>query len=249
MPVYYDQRWKELENALIHQSPSWRHKARFVVQLIEKYIGDNPAVSILDAACGSGFLLYLLSAKYKNLTGLDHSKVALDIAQQNLPDGEFHLLNIEEEALKRKFDLIICANALEEMSNDLAVLRNIRTMLREGGLLVLVTQHSMGYWTQKDTYADNKRRYGIEEIKNKCKAVGLKNLEIFTWGWPIYQIWYPFMVKVNQEKIWRNKRLSSAANFFSMFLYSVLFFDNLFIRFGKGRALISVFQALDSNHG
>lgn len=253
--VNWDNLWQKEENKRLAQGPSLRHKIRLVLQLIEKYSGGRKDVKILDVACGSGVFLSILAReyfKYNNysssgvekiqLFGVDRSVIGLEMAKKKCIPCNFEILDIEKESLSGDFDIITCMNALEEMKNDETALANMGRMLKIGGHLILVTPHSMKYWTKKDEDALNFRRYEINELARKCKKAGLEKVEIFTWGWPLFSLYYKFMAKVNQEKVLQEGGPGFLIALIQKILYRLFFFDDRFVRFNRGRVLLGVFK-------
>ena len=242
--VNWDELWQKEENKRAGQGPSLRHKIRLVLALIKKYSGGRKDVKILDVACGSGIFLSILAGKYSELYGVDRSQIGLEIAKKKCGICKFGVLDIEKESLPEEFDIITCMNALEETKNDEAALVNMGRMLKTSGYLIIVTPHSMKYWTKKDEDALNFRRYEVNELADKCKKAGLEKVEIFTWGWPLFSIYYHFMTKVNQEKVLKESGSKFLVSFIQKILYHLFFFDDKFIRFNRGRILFGVFKKI-----
>lgn len=240
----WDQLWQKEENKWLAQGPSLRHKIRHVLQLVKKYSGGRKDVKILDVACGSGVFLSILSETYSQIFGADKSVIGLEMAKKNCPSCKFSVLDIEKESLEDRFDIVTCMNALEEMKNEDSALLNMGGMLKKGGYLIIVTPHSKKYWTKKDEDALNFRRYEINELAEKCKKTGLEKAEIFTWGWPLFALYYRFMAKVNQDKLLKESRTRFFAGFAQKILYRFFFFDDMFVRFNGGRVLFAVFRKI-----
>lgn len=242
--VNWDELWQKEENKQLGQGPSLRHKIRLVLALIKKYSGGRKDFKILDVACGSGVFLSIIAGEYFQLYGADKSVIGLEMAKKNCSSCRFEVLDIEKESLPEGFDIITCMNALEEMKNDESALANMGRMLKAGGHLIVVTPHSMKYWTKKDEDALNFRRYEINELTDKCKNAGLEKVEIFTWGWPLFSIYYHFMAKVNQERVLQETGSRLFVSLLQKILFRFFFFDDKFIRFNRGRILFGVFKKI-----
>jgi len=65
--------------------------------------------SILDIACGTGNLISALHSMGKHVVGCDISPQMITIAQKNNPNIEFHVVDMTQIDLNRKFDLAVCA--------------------------------------------------------------------------------------------------------------------------------------------
>ena len=104
---------------------------------IERY---NPAASsLLELGCGTGAVLYGLSA-VGSLSGLDISLGMLDIARARLPDVQFMQGDISSFDLGRRFDVIVCTydvlNHLTEFDRWVSCFACVSEHLTEGGLFI-----------------------------------------------------------------------------------------------------------------
>lgn len=231
----WDKLWHLPENREFDVGPSWRSKLRHLHRLVgQETIGGK----VLDVACGMGRLLKEFDGRAGELVGIDASTEALKAAQIYFPKARYQQLNIEHEILHETFDWIFCTNALEEMENDEAALRNMAAMLKPGGKLIVVVPHRHMYWTSKDRMAGNKRRYEIFELVEKMQRGGLTVVTYRTWGWPLYRVWYHLMERVDQGKIWNKKSVSRLARALAHVAYLGLMFDDLFTGSSYGSVLL-----------
>jgi 2-polyprenyl-3-methyl-5-hydroxy-6-metoxy-1,4-benzoquinol methylase len=92
---------------------------------------------IVDVACGMGYQLRLVS-EYKpaSITGLDFSRVAIEIAKLLCPGGRFCEFDIYQK-YNETFDVIICTEALEHFLYPSISLKNILSMIRANGCAFL----------------------------------------------------------------------------------------------------------------
>ena len=115
-----------------------KRRARKIIEELEIQDGDT----ILDAGCGDGFYLHLLSELGKfHLTGIDFDKNALNSAKKNLAKikgikilyGSVMELPFKDSS----FDKVILTEVAEHLPDDLKGLKEIHRVLKQGGILVL----------------------------------------------------------------------------------------------------------------
>jgi SAM-dependent methyltransferase len=104
---------------------------------IERY--GPTASSLLELGCGTGAVLYGLSA-VGSLSGMDISPSMLDIARARLPDVQFIQDDISSFDLGCKFDVIVCTydvlNHLTEFDRWVSCFVSACEHLTEGGLFI-----------------------------------------------------------------------------------------------------------------
>lgn len=172
-----------------------KRRARRMLEELELKKGDK----ILDAGCGDGFYLHLLSSlgNYA-ITGIDFDKAALQSAKKNLKGIKnisiLHGSVLELPFKSKSFDKVIMTEVAEHLPDDLKGLQEIYRVLKPGGILVLtVPNHNYPFlWdpvnkilektTQKHIrsgfwagiWNQHIRLYYPEEITKLIKKAGFK---------------------------------------------------------------------------
>lgn len=172
-----------------------KRRARRMMEELQLKDGDK----ILDAGCGDGFYLHLLSrlGKYQ-ITGLDFDKNALKSAKKNLKGVKnvtiMHGSVLELPFKANSFNKVILTEVAEHLPDDLQGLKEIYRVLKPGGTLVLtVPNHNYpllwdpvnkvleattgkhiksGFWA--GIWNQHIRLYYPEEIKKVVKKAGFK---------------------------------------------------------------------------
>ena len=103
--------------------------------------GRAPGVA-LDAACGTGRFAEFLARRGHRVIGVDSSPDMLAHARRRVPDGEFHVAELDRLPLPDdSVDVIVCALALVHVPRLRPVLAEFARVLRPGGDLVISDVH------------------------------------------------------------------------------------------------------------
>ena len=90
--------------------------------------------------------------------------VAADAAHLPFPAGSFFQ--------------VICSEVLEHLPEDRQALREIASVLKPGGSLILTFPHRCSYFGSDDRFVNHLRRYELSEMVANLEEAGLKTVEI-----------------------------------------------------------------------
>jgi SAM-dependent methyltransferase len=149
------------------------HVYRIAGQIIKR----NGLKSGLDLGCGPATkAATMLAPKLKNLTLIDQSTCE-HLAKNAIPDATFVATNLEqcELQLNREFDIIICADVLEHLSNPLPCLQFAYNHLSSSGFAVFSTPERdalRGHDCMKSPHLAHVREWNKSEFKQLLEHVG-----------------------------------------------------------------------------
>ncbi len=179
----YDELWRTAWGDIQRFGPVHRHTLRNLVQTVSAL----DVRSVLDAGCGSGENLAALAAvgRYE-LTGVDISQEALNIAGRRVPSARLLVLNLEREALPEQFDFVATLQVVEHLLDDMAAFRNIARMARAYVFISTI----QGRMRPSEVSIGHVRNYSPVELWRKLELVGLEVLKMWGWGFPFYSPLY-----------------------------------------------------------
>ncbi len=151
----------------------FRARRRITESLLNRY-NPPPHAAILDAGCGSGGNLALLSTygkvhafeTYETARNLAKARGIGEVADGSLPGN----IPFGEQA----FDLITMFDVLEHIEDDAASLTALHARLVENGKLLLTVPACPLLWGKHDAMHHHFRRYTKRLLAERLEAAGFK---------------------------------------------------------------------------
>lgn len=110
--------------------------------VVAEYLSGRAPGVALDAACGTGRFAEFLVRRGHQVIGVDSSPHMLAHARRRVPDGEFHVAELDQLPLPDdSADVIVCALALVHVPRLQPVMAEFARVLRPGGDLVISDVH------------------------------------------------------------------------------------------------------------
>ncbi len=72
------------------------------------------------------------------------------------------------------FDTVVCLNVLEHVQDDLAALRNLRSVLQPGGRALVLVPHDQAIYGSLDKVLGHYRRYATGELEGRMEQAGFQ---------------------------------------------------------------------------
>jgi SAM-dependent methyltransferase len=162
------------------QEHYWWHRARrtMCVALLRRH-GVGADCRWIDLGCGPGGNLNLLNIFQPSLSvGVDLSPLALELAAGNAPEATLVRADISRSLPFRDgaFDVGTIFNVLyhDWISSEIAVLTELRRILRPGGLAVFTEPAFSVLARPMDQSGMARRRYRLDEFSELCRSAGLE---------------------------------------------------------------------------
>ena len=155
---------------------------RFKLRVIKNLLNREKTNKILDAGCGSAYMLSQLENLYDKGFGVDMSPEAIKYGQQ-FTKAKLQVGNAEKLEFKDKeFDCIISTDAFEHIPDDKAAMEEAYRVLNDNGCIIIYTPSENGllsktkwvdlYHQSDKSYLLDQRYYTIESLSSLAKNAG-----------------------------------------------------------------------------
>ena len=104
---------------------------------------------VIDIGCGGGILSEQLNRLGADVTGIDASEIAIEVAKEHSLKSRLkinyecisttELIEIKKKNVINNFDLVIASEVIEHVDNRRSFLSDISNLCRSGGLVVFTT--------------------------------------------------------------------------------------------------------------
>lgn len=145
--------------------------------------------NILDIGCGTGTVCFYFASKGSRVVGVDISKTAINLANINaknlglFENIKFLVLDFPKDKITGKYDLIICSELLEHISDHNKALNKIYTLLRKNSHVVFSVPlkssflYKYKFLNKFEKDVGHLRRYSDSEFINLLKSNKFKILK------------------------------------------------------------------------
>lgn len=144
--------------------------------LLEREIGGHSDLRVLDAGCGAGGMLGLLS-RFGEVHGLDTSEEMVEGCRARGYAGVS--VGSATEPLKGgPYDLVALFDTIEHIPDDALALRRCRDALAPGGLAIVTVPAYQMLYANNDRVVHHQRRYTARELRRKLAEAGLRPVHV-----------------------------------------------------------------------
>lgn len=132
----YDARWAGAQSGQCgYSAENIGYTPNFLRFMDAGLAGLPTPVRALEVGCGDGFFTGQLAQRGCDATGIDLSPVGVEAAQKRFPHARFQVHDLTQPMPfpDGSFDFVWCSEVLEHLFSPLAVLEEMRRVLRPGG--------------------------------------------------------------------------------------------------------------------
>lgn len=153
-------------------------------RFLESVFIPEPGKKLLDVGCGPGIILGMLGESGADLWGIDISKIAVEIAKKRVDKpGQIICANADPLPFNNEdFDYVLAWGVVEHFKEPFSILKEIRRVLKAGGITVIMVPNAYYYKFIWDTLRkgsgpaklqDVEYLYSFREWKNLIEKAGL----------------------------------------------------------------------------
>lgn len=154
----------------------WYRGLRVLLQeLIAKYVASDGSAKILDAGCGTGKNLQLLS-RHGDAWGVDIAEEAIQFCHMRGIRPERTLLAslLELPLPDQLFDVAFSFDVICNIQHDVAAFQEIRRTLKPNGRMIVQLPAYDFLWSAHDVAVGHKYRYTAQGLREKIERAGLR---------------------------------------------------------------------------
>lgn len=172
---------------------SW-YVRRELHELRNKY--EKLEIKVYDAGSGFGQYTYFMAKNLKpcNILAIDVKKDWIDdckdfFSKKNIKNVSFTTEDLTKINHQNKFDLIVCVDVMEHITEDKKVFNNFYNSLKKGGYLLINSPSIFGgsdvHHDKEESFIGEHARdgYSKEDLENKLHLIGFSTYKSkYTYG-------------------------------------------------------------------
>ncbi len=196
---------QEYEIMFVNENEHWWYKTlhNLTLRYLKKYIKHPEQSQILDAGCGTGRLLELLTKNNYNCEGFDFNETAINFCKsrnlKNISKQDLNAIELKENY----YDAIISNDVLyhKTIINESEIITKFYKALKKNGILIMNLPAFEILKSTHDKFVHNRKRYILKDCKNLFKNTGFK-IELLSYR--LLWLFFPVLIYRLIKKIFFN---------------------------------------------
>lgn len=163
-------------------------------------------VRVLDAGCGTGYMLVKLGERGNPAVGIDFEAELVTFAGELMARKGWqipvHQAGLGEGKLAQwgTFERVLCLDVLEHIEDDTSALAELRDVLADGGQILLSVPSMRWLYGARDQQIGHYRRYSRADVRALAGRAGLRVQSLRYWN-ALGVLPYAFYEKVLRQPI------------------------------------------------
>jgi 2-polyprenyl-6-hydroxyphenyl methylase/3-demethylubiquinone-9 3-methyltransferase len=210
-------------------------KNAIIRRIIKKF--DLEGKTVLDVGCGVGYWTRFFLERKAKVFGVDLNTSKVKTANfylENIKNKDYFLLVTDATSLnlKIRFDIIFAKDVIEHIRDDLRFLRRMSGLLKDDGVIIIVTQNAFslnflveGFYNKlrgNENWCGwdpaHVRFYTFQSITKKANAVSLMACKYYS----SYHIPYRFITKIILRRIYEHPIFHFLDKYYNVFPVNIL---------------------------
>lgn len=183
--IWYEDDHFEIQFTKDYQIKQIQNRWDIFKEITLNHSFQKEKLKVLDLGCGDGInllgiqqILDELNFKFE-ITGSDFNELRLERVQQRFKNVTVKKIDIIQDIMNEKYDLIIFNHVLEHINADTVALQNICNILEDDGLLILgvpnegcLTAQIRNHLLHRKilTYTDHVHFYTLKSLSKKIET-------------------------------------------------------------------------------
>jgi SAM-dependent methyltransferase len=165
-----------------------------------------PRARVLDAGCGTGYMLVKLGERGNPAVGVDFEGELVEFAgalmARNGWQTPVYRAGLGEGKLAQwgKFERVLCLDVLEHIEDDTSALAELRDVLADGGQILLSVPAMRWLYGARDRQIGHYRRYSPADVRALAGRAGLRLQALRYWN-ALGVLPYAFYEKILHQPI------------------------------------------------
>jgi len=172
---------------LLDGHPWYVGRNRAILAFLRRYTPDVFTGRGLDLGCGNGFVTAWLAQNGLDVQGADIYLEGLRLARRRT-DARLALVSPGRLPYVDEFDLVVLADVIEHVEDDVALLAQARAALHGGGAILVTVPAFSWLWGRIDDAAHHRRRYSAGQLRRTLEAAGFSVLAISYYMMPLVPV-------------------------------------------------------------
>ena len=202
-PAYWEEHWDQYSEATA-LNPANAFRRRTIFNLLGLN-GSSADATVLDVGCGSGDFLAEISIRFPgaSLAGIDQSRTGLGVTATKFPGAVLQQVDLQSVSpdtadLHEWASHAVCSEVLEHLSEPVIALKNIASMMKPGGVLVVTVPG--GPKSAFDLSIGHLRHYTPTLVRENLEAAGFVVDMASGAGFPMFNL-YRMVVLMRGEQL------------------------------------------------
>ena len=147
-----------------------------MIESLVRSLSPAPGTKIIDVGCGTGMMVEGLGG-YGRTVGVELASEALAYCRKRgVPAVQGTVLSLPIRA--DAGEIIMSLDLIEHVDDDVAALREIRRILKPGGVVIITVPAFQILWSSHDEVNLHRRRYTTRQLRSAVEAAGFQTVRL-----------------------------------------------------------------------